>query len=141
MRKTALFLRAITLLLVLATKPVIIYAESDSIRWQSYSSGMKFAETQNIPIFLHFYADWCRYCDKMAKETFQENTIIEFLNSNFVSIKVNYDTEKELAKKYQVRGLPTTFVIDSKGERLGPIPGYLSEKMLLEMLRQIHNKM
>lgn len=141
MHKDAQFLPAIILLLFLAMRPGILNAENDSIRWQSYSSGMKIARAQNIPIFLHFYADWCRYCVKMAKETFQENTIIEYLNSNFVSIKVNIDKQRQLANKYQVRGLPTTFVIDSKGERMGPIPGYLSKEELLGMLRQMHSKM
>lgn len=125
------------ILFFIIVMPVALNAESNTIRWQSYHAGVEIAEKQNLPVFLHFYADWCPYCFKMEKETFQEMPVIRFLNSHFVSIKVDFDKDLKLVEKYQVRGLPSTFVIDMDGKRSGPIQGYLSGQTLLKRLNSI----
>ncbi|MFZ5572143.1 MAG: thioredoxin family protein [Thermodesulfobacteriota bacterium] len=111
---------------------------ADDIRWQSFSSGMKTAETEGRPVLLHFYADWCRFCVKMGNETFRDQAVVGYLSRNFIAIKVNTDREKELARQYLVRGLPTTIIIKSDGSRSGAIPGYLSGPQMLALLNQMH---
>jgi thioredoxin-related protein len=113
---------------------------ADSINWYTYSEGLTLGKSEKKIVFLHFYADWCRYCKKMTQETFMDSSVIAYLNANFVSIRVNSDKEKKLASDYGVRGLPTTWFLKENGEKVGPIPGYISPDKLLLMLKKIHTK-
>ena len=112
------------------------YAGENDIRWHTYTDGMNAAGERNLPVFLHFYADWCRYCAKMEKETFQDFKVIQYVNDNYVAIKVDFDTERKLALKYQIRALPATFVIGSDGSQTGPMQGFISKEVLLQVLKQ-----
>ncbi|MFC1857423.1 thioredoxin family protein [Thermodesulfobacteriota bacterium] len=111
--------------------------DKNIINWVPYSSGIAQAKVNNKPVFLHFYADWCAFCTKMAKETFKDRTVIKHLNANFISIRVDYDKEKDIAEEYRVRGFPTSILIDSKGKRRRTIPGYISAEKLLAKLKKI----
>ena len=107
------------------------------IEWQSYSTGMELAKNNNKAVFLHFYATWCGYCAKMEKDSFQDNSIAEYLNDNFISIRVDVDKEQNIAEKYNVFALPTTYFFSSSFEKLGSVPGYISKDRLMAMLKKV----
>ena len=57
---------------------------------------------------IDFYADWCNPCKAMSPEikALQE----EFVEGNEAGVtitKINVDSEPEMAKKYNVRSIPT----------------------------------
>lgn len=109
---------------------------ADSIKWVSYEEGIAVARIEKKKIFLHFYADWCVYCKKMATETFQDAAVIASLNENFISIRVNSDHDQATAMKYGVRGLPHTVILMDTGESIGTISGYIPPEPLLSMLKE-----
>ena len=109
-----------------------LYAEN--INWYSYDKGIAIAKNENKRIFLHFYADWCYYCKKMDNETFKDNKVIEYLNKNFVSIRLNADKEKKITKKYGYRGLPFNWFLASNGEPFGNFPGYFPPEKFIKFL-------
>lgn len=111
-------------------------SSQETIHWKPYQVGMSEAQAEGKPVFLHFYAIWCAYCTKMEKESFQDHTVIDILNQNYVSIRVNVDQQADISNKYNVFGLPTTYFFSARGERTGPIPGYISRERLLDMLTQ-----
>ena len=84
-----------------------------------------------------FNADWCRYCVQMEKETFQDPTVIAYVNRNFVPISVNSDKQQDIAAKYNVRGLPSTWFISEDGEKIGNRPGYIASDEMLKILKYI----
>jgi len=94
------------------------------IRWYSYEEGMKIAGEQNKPVMIDIYANWCRYCKKLDKETYSNPDVIE-LAKNFVCIKVNSDERGDIASKYRVYGLPTVLFLQANGAEIHRIPGYL----------------
>jgi thioredoxin-related protein len=120
-------------LLVIMSQPVY---GGDSIKWLSYEEGMVVGRIEKKKIFLHFYADWCGYCKKMAAETFQDASVIAILNENFISIRVNSDNDQPTAMKYGVRGLPHTVILMDTGESIGTIAGYIPPEPLLSMLQE-----
>ncbi|MEW5910064.1 MAG: DUF255 domain-containing protein, partial [Thermodesulfobacteriota bacterium] len=65
------------------------------IQWSSYDKGVAMSKEEGKKIFLYFWAEWCAYCTTMAKETFVDSSVIDYLNSHFISIKVDYDREKK----------------------------------------------
>ena len=131
---------ALTVVLSLSIGALNTYASQtskDGIQWLSYAEGRQRGETENKKVFLVFNADWCRYCLKMEKETFQNPTVIAYVNRNFVPISVNSDKEQQIAAKYSVRGLPSTWFISEKGDRIGSRPGYIAADEMLKILKYI----
>jgi thioredoxin-related protein len=115
------------------------YARSQII-WRSYEDGKSLALSESKKIFLNFRADWCNYCRTMEKETFTNTDIVDFLNSNFVSIKIDVDRQKALARKYNIQPLPDSWFLTETGEVIGNRPGYLTPQDLLPLLRYIHSE-
>jgi thioredoxin-related protein len=117
-----------------------VYAIADQgagsgIQWVPYDEGRQRGEAENKKVFLVFNADWCRYCLQMEKETFQNPTVIAYVNRNFVPISVNSDKEQAIAEKYKVRGLPNTFFISEKGDPIASRPGFIGPEELLTILK------
>ena len=107
------------------------------IQWLSYAEGRDRGAAENKKVFLVFDADWCKYCLKMEKETFQNPTVIAYVNRNFVPIKVNSDREQAIAQKYNIRGLPSTWFLSETGDKIGNRPGYIPADEMLQVLKFI----
>ena len=110
----------------------------EDIKWHTYEEGMALGKNEKKKVFLTFYADWCRYCKIMDKKTFKDNSIISYLNENFIAIKVNSDNERKLAANYKVTGLPATCFIAETGENIGSQPGYIPPETMMPLLKYIH---
>jgi len=108
--------------------------DNKEINWLPYETGMELAKKTDKKVFLHFFADWCHYCKVMNKETLKKDEVTLFLNENFISIRVDYDREKETVKKYKFRGLPTSWLIAENGETIVEIPGNVNKKMFMLFL-------
>jgi thioredoxin-related protein len=112
---------------------------SASVRWRGYDEGISLGKQQNKKIFLFFWVEWCKYCEKMEKDTLNKPEIASYLNESFIPVKVNTDTEQDVAIEYFVRGLPTSWFVGEKGEKISNLPGYVSPEMFLPILKYIHS--
>ena len=108
---------------------------SGGIKWNGYKEGMALARENGKKIYINFHASWCGYCVKMEKTTFKDDTVIRYLNTNFIPIRVDADKEKKVANDYGVRGLPANWFVENSGKRIGNQPGYLDAKQLLKLLK------
>ena len=129
-------LRLLALILALCIAGVA--PASQRINWRSYEEGMVLGKIEKKKVFLHFYADWCGFCNKMAKDTFEDTAVITYLNENFIAVRVNTDQDQETAAGYGVMGLPTTIFLTEKGEPIVGVPGYIAPDTLLPMLKEIN---
>ena len=109
----------------------------EDIKWYNYNEGITLGRIEKKKVFMHFYADWCIYCRKMANETFQNPAVVAYLNKNFIAIRVNFDNEKEIVSRYGVRGIPSNWFLTEGGEIVRVIPGYIAPKALLSMLKEV----
>lgn len=114
-------------------------AQSGSVNWYGYDEGLSLGKKNGKKIFMYFWAEWCKFCEVMEKETLTKPKVIRYLNDNFVSIKVNSDAEKAIATRYFVRGLPTMWFLGKNGEKIGYHPGYVASDMFLPYLRYIQS--
>jgi len=139
MRKYLLPICLSSLLLIVIIQ--ISFAENttkQAINWYSYDKGIAAGKAEDKKIFLHFYADWCAYCKIMKNKTFKDASVVDYLNKNFISIKVNSDRERELAQKYRVRGLPTNWFLKETNEKIASRPGYIPPSEMILYLKFIY---
>jgi thiol:disulfide interchange protein len=72
------------------------------------------------PIFLDFWATWCKSCMYMEKTTFSDPEVQKRLESEFVVIKLQAEQPKkspakEILNHYGVIGLPTYMILLPQG--------------------------
>lgn len=127
----------LSIMLFLSVGLLNVAHSSSIITWYGYDEGIALGKAAEKKVYLHFYADWCKVCKKMEKNTFQNPSVIAYLRENFISIKVNFDREKEISSDYGVRGVPINWFITESGEKIGPIPGYIPSERFLLILKNI----
>jgi len=114
-------------------------ADASQIRWYDYAEGTSLGKQKGKKVLLFFWADWCESCEQMKKETFRVPDVIAFLNKNFIPVKIDSENEKRLASQYMVRGLPTTWFLNERGERIGSRPGFMPPDLFLAILKYMHS--
>ncbi len=114
------------------------FASSKFIRWYTYKQGIELNKKEGKKIFLYFYTDRCTYCKDMEKETFNNYSVISYLNNNFIPIKVNSNKDIKIVLVFGVRDMPSTWFIAENGERISNLLGYIPPKRLLNILKYIN---
>ena len=84
------------------------------------STAMDKAKRSGKFIFLDFYTDYCPPCKVMDKEVFSNRDLANYLNENFINVKVNAGKTNgaNLASMYNVRAYPTLIFADQHGNAL-----------------------
>ena len=108
---------------------------ADQIKWYSHEEGTALGVSESKKVFINFYADWCKFCKTMDRLTFQDAGIVSYLNTYFISVKVDVEREKPIAEKYNINPLPDCWFLSEKGDIIGNRPGYLSAEDLMPILQ------
>jgi thioredoxin-related protein len=120
------------------TKEKSAVAKNDStISWYKYDDGLAKAKKDKKHVMVHFYTNWCGWCKRMDKLTFDDEQVRNMLNEDFVPVKVNAEsgdkvmvdgkemTLRQLALTYNARAYPDTWFLKPSGERIGERKGYV----------------
>lgn len=110
----------------------------DGVKWVSFQDGLKRIKAEDKKGFVLFYTDWCTYCKIMNKKTFTDQAVIDYLNKNYIPIRVNAEKERDVAKEYGVNRFPTTIFIAEDASTIGNRPGYIPADLMLAMLKYIN---
>ncbi|CAN2047020.1 Thioredoxin [Candidatus Magnetomoraceae bacterium gMMP-13] len=114
------------------------YAFAERVQWHSYDKGIEQSKIKNKKVFLNFYSNQCGYCTKMSKEVFSDRAVANYLQENFIPVKINAEKYKKLARSYGARGLPFFWFLKPGGERISNLPGYIPRERFLNFLKFIH---
>ncbi len=115
-------------------------------QWKKFDEGLKQAKLTGKKVLVDVYTDWCGWCKKMDANTYSDKSVSEYLEKNFVIIKLNaegdgtitYDGKKispaEFAQGMGVTGYPATLFMRSDGQPITLLPGYSEADMFIHVL-------
>lgn len=122
--------------------------KKEKIEWLTFEEAMKKSAEDNKPIFVDVYTDWCGWCKKMDKNTFQTDEVVEYVSQNYHAVKIDAESEdatsfdgQKLTYRqlsggvFKITGYPSIVLINNKKE-VAVAPGYRDKSDFLKMLEK-----
>ena len=134
-------------------------AQAQDINWISWEEAVQLSKTDAQPkkIFVDVYTDWCGWCKKMDKNTFQHPDVSKYMQDNFYMVKL--DAEGKDPIEYQGKtfkfvpsgrrgyhelaaallqgrmSYPTVVFLDEQLNMLSPVPGYQQVEPFMQIAK------
>ncbi len=112
-------------------------------KWQTFSEA-KYEQSLkgNEKMVIDFYADWCIPCKELDGMTFSDPRVVEELQK-FTPYKVDMtqtlsDATENLRNKFSIVGMPTVLIINSKGEEVQRLTGFVSADEFLKFIKSVN---
>jgi protein disulfide-isomerase len=128
-------MKTLALLLTLAFATSRLFAADEA--WQTdLPKALAQAKTEKKLVLLDFTgSDWCPPCKNLHKTVLTSEEFNKFAKENLVLVELDFPkskpqsdelkaANKELSKKYEIRGFPTIIVLDADGKELFKKVGY-----------------
>lgn len=136
-----------------------LVANAQEVSWLSWNEAATLVETVKNPkkIFVDVYTDWCGWCKKMDKDTFQNAEVAAYMEENFYMVKMDGEGKEPIEFKGKIYkfvpqgrkgyhefaaalmqgklSYPTTIFLDEKMNMLSPVPGYQKPKPFLNIAK------
>ncbi len=126
---------------------VTTYKDTKKVQQISFFQGnledaLAEAKCQGKPLFIDFYTEKCAPCKQMDKETFTDETVIDFTAQNYVAYKVDGDAAegKDVANVYGIKAFPSFYFYNPNGEIVGKESGFMDAKNFLGKMQKYNPK-
>tara|TARA_B100000900_G_scaffold28213_1_gene21748 strand:- start:216 stop:728 length:513 start_codon:yes stop_codon:yes gene_type:complete len=120
----------------------------EKIQWMSIEDAYELTLTEENPkkIFIDVYTDWCGWCKRMDKATFQNEEVATYMNEHYYNVKFDAEQKESIeilgnTFEFVTQGkrgyhelavallngkmsYPTVVFLNRKFEMLSPVPGY-----------------
>ncbi len=118
----------------------------DKINWLTWEEAMEKNKVDGKKIVVDVYTEWCGWCKKMDKATFENPMIVQYINENYHAVKFDAERKKSIVfneKEYKfIRSgrkgyhelafellggrlsYPTVVFLDENSTVIQPIKGY-----------------
>ena len=107
------------------------------------------SKLSNKKIIVDVFTDWCVWCKKMDKTTYDDKKVVSYLNEKYLAVKLDAESNSELTfegVKYSeqqfshglgITGYPSTIFIDENGKVITVVPGYIQPNEFLNIIKYI----
>jgi uncharacterized protein YyaL (SSP411 family) len=131
-------IRKFFILVIICMTSVIHAAGSAEITWQPWSDAI-FAKAKAEHRFIIFdlEAVWCHWCHVMDHDTYQNPAIINIINAHYIPVREDQDARPDLSNRYQDYGWPATIILNSNGEEVAELSGYIPPEKMQKILETI----
>lgn len=126
--------------------------EKKKINWMSLEEAAEANKEEPRKIIVDLYTDWCGWCKKMDKATFQHPVIVDYINEKYYAVKLDAERKDTVNFKgqtfvnpnpngrrstHQIASMgavndrlsyPTIVYFDENLNLLSAVPGYKSAK-------------
>lgn len=125
-----------------------IKAQEAKLTWYPFDEALALAHTADKPVFVDVWAPWCGWCHKMKQEVYP--SLKSDLRDQFVLTRINRDdheknyrykgeklTSHRLAQKLNAETVPTIVFLNSDGEYLLHLSGFIEAEELRPVIEYI----
>ena len=68
----------------------------EKINWLTWDEAIALNKLEPRKIIVDVYTDWCGWCKKMDKATFQDSAVVRYVNQNYYAIKFNAEQTDDI---------------------------------------------
>ena len=133
-----------------------LHTFAQKVNWVSIEEAVRLNEKEPRNILIDVYTDWCGYCKKMDRETYENKVIVGLINKNFYAVKFNAEQRDSVVFKGKTFGFinqgrrgvhefaaallkgkmsyPSTVFLDKKQGIIDRVPGYLRPDFMEQVL-------
>jgi thiol:disulfide interchange protein DsbD len=120
----------------------LIPSEKLEPEWKIFSvENYEASLNNNERMVIDFYADWCIPCKELDALTFSDPRVLKEFE-RFTVYKVdmtkNNETNESLRKRFNVIGMPTVLIIDSKGNEIKRLTGFVNADEFLSLIGKVN---
>ncbi len=105
----------------------------------SLESGLEEARLTDMRVFIYLHSKSCGWCKKFEAEVLTDPVVISTVEASFVPVVIEVNEQKDLAGKFKVYGTPTMVFLDSGGDEIYRIRGFVDAESFAAALDEIKN--
>jgi len=132
----------VSLIVIAAAVYLLIPQQKNSPQWSHFTNEVYTASlSSNQPVIIDFYADWCIPCKELDAFTFSDSRVIaETKRFNAIKVDMTNSLSPEteaLRDKFKIVGMPTVLVLNSSGEEVKRITGFVTAEEFLSVISSV----
>jgi thioredoxin-related protein len=113
-------------LLLFASAGTTNAAEPPGTNWhRDCTSAFAESQAQGRPILFFVTMDNCYYCEKMCRETYSDNRLLEDIERDYVLATIDPKRCPQLVRKLNVRAYPTTVIVGPDETVIDSMTGFV----------------
>lgn len=138
-----IFKTAFSVLMIALAGYMLMPSQKESIAWEKFEfASYEESLGSNKKMIIDFYADWCIPCKELDALTFSDPNVIK-LTKGFDSYKVDMtksisEETDAIRKRFDIKGMPTVLIIDSRGKEAARITGFVDAKEFSMIVEKIN---
>ncbi len=122
----------------------VLWSQAQEIQWMTIEEALAAQDVEKRKIVVDIFTEWCEWCKKMDRTTFQNPFIASFLNEHYYPVKFDAECRDDLVfqgKVYQFvkngqRGYHELAVELTRGRLSYPTVVFLDENLeIIQALR------
>jgi thioredoxin:protein disulfide reductase len=114
--------------------------DENHVAWvvNEHDQMLEAAKSENKPLLIDFYADWCGVCVELDHKVWNQRMVIDATDADYLALKLDFtkaDPDIEaLRKKYGVSGLPTVMILGPDGKERARFSSFMSPEDVVKWL-------
>ncbi len=146
-------MRTLVFVLWITLTSSIGLAQQAHVNWMSWEEVLEAMAKEPRPVIVDVYTDWCGWCKRMDKATYEDPSVVKYLNENYYAIKFDAEQKDPITigdstyvfvpsgrRGYHQwarvildgrMSYPTTVFYDNQLNRLQPVGGFLDKKQFM----------
>ena len=136
--------------------------QEKTVQWLSFEKAVQLNKQEHKKILIDVYTDWCGWCKKMKKQTFNHPQIAQYINKEFYPVRFDAESSKEVhfrGKTFTRKNnsgrqphelavallqgrmsYPSVAYLDGQNELITAVPGFYSPKDYEPILKYFANE-